>query len=134
MVRSWLVIVLALGAAACSTTRSPRQVAQDAAAAMGGIDNLRAVRTLSFKGGTGIRFRIGQMPRPTDAERPADLTEVVEIADLAGGRASLDYVIREGAFMQHRREILTTRGDTGVGLELVGTRPAGVMSPSGLFS
>lgn len=132
--RSLRIIAAALWIGGCSMAPTPRQVVQDAATAMGGMENLRAVRTLSLTGGTGTRLRLGQMPRLADTERAAELTEVVEIADLANGRASLDYIIREGAFMQHRREILTKRGDKGVGLELVGTRPPGVMSPSGLFS
>jgi len=49
-------------------------------------------------------------------------------------RAALDYELQIGAFGQHRREILTKKGGSLVGLEDVMGRPLAVTSPSGLFS
>lgn len=121
-------------AAGCSTRPTTSQLAQDAAAAMGGADRLRGAQTLVMRGGSGTRFRLGQMVHATDAEQPAGLKNVVETADLATGRAALDYEIQLGDFGQHRQEVLTKKGDRTVGLENVMGRPLAVMSASGLFS
>jgi glyoxylase-like metal-dependent hydrolase (beta-lactamase superfamily II) len=135
------VIAVALataGLTACSSTPTTRQLAQDAVTAMGGTEKLRSIQTLVMKDGTGTRMRLGQTVRVGDQEMPAQLTKVVEIADLANGRASLDYELRSGDFTQHRHEILTKLGEGAggkpVGIEIVGTRPIVATAPSGLFS
>jgi len=120
--------------ASCSSAPSQRRLAQDAAAAMGGVEKLQAVTTLSMKGGTGTRLRLGQTVKASDAESPAELKNVVEIVDLAQGRASLDYELQLGSFGMHRHEILTKSGGKPVGIEIVGTRPIIATSPGGLFS
>ena len=124
--------VLALNA--CSSAPTARSLAQDAVRAMGGTEKLQSIKTLSMKGGTGTRLRMGQMVKATDEENPGQLKNVVDIVDLANGRASLDYDLQNGGFMQHRHEILTKRGDKPVGIEIVGTRPIIATSPGGLFS
>ena len=118
---------------------------------MGGKEKLRAIQVLALKGGTGTRYRLGQTKTVGEAESPTpQLTNVVETADLANGRASLDSELKNGDFSQHRHEILTRRGavpDTAalagdhpqppappVGIEIVGTRPVAATSPGGLFS
>jgi glyoxylase-like metal-dependent hydrolase (beta-lactamase superfamily II) len=133
--------LIALAAAAllftaCSAAPTPRQLAKDAVTAMGGAEKLQSIQTISMKGGTGTRLRLGQTQKVTDAEVQGQLKDVVEIADLANGRASLDYTLQIGAggFMQHRHEVLTKRGDKPVGVEYVGTRPVIATSPGGLFS
>src|SRR6185295_7187618 len=76
---------------ACSTAPpTAKQLADDAAVAMGGADRLQSVRTISMRGGVGSRFRHGQTVRVTDMESPGTLKNVVETADLPGGRAMLD--------------------------------------------
>jgi len=120
--------------AACSSIPTTRQLAADAAAAMGGIDELRAVETLTMRDGTGTRTRLGQTVHVGDEEDVAQLTQVVEIVDLAGGRASMHYMLTSGGFMQNRHEILTKRGDALVGVEIIPPRPTIATSPSGLFS
>ena len=130
------VMMLAL-AAACLTgcsPPSPRRLAQDAVAAMGGADKLRAIRTVVMKGGTGTRMRLGQTVRVGEQETTGELKDVVETLDLATGRASLDYLLSNAGFMQHRHEILTRRGDSPVGIEIVPMRPIVATSPGGLFS
>src|SRR5262249_60100719 len=79
-------------------------------------------------------LKMGQMVKATDQENPGQLKNVVDIVDLAKGRASLDYELENGGFMQHRHEILTKLGDKAVGVEIVGTRPIIATSPGGLFS
>src|SRR5207247_2101028 len=45
---------------ACSTAPTPRRLAQDAVTAMGGVEKLQSIQTLTMKGGTGTRLRLGQ--------------------------------------------------------------------------
>ncbi len=123
----------AVSAAACSATPTSRSVVADAIAAMGG-DKLKAIQTITMTAGTGTRARLQQTRHVSDAEEPGTLKNVVEVVDLAGGRASIDYEVNEGGFAQHRHEVLTTRGGKPVGIEYVGERPVIATSPGGLFS
>jgi glyoxylase-like metal-dependent hydrolase (beta-lactamase superfamily II) len=128
------ILLAAFAFNACSNAPTPRKLAQDAVAAMGGVEKLQSIKTLSMKGGTGTRTRLGQMVKATDQETPGQLNNVVETVDLTNGRASLDYELQVGGFMQHRHEILTKLGGKPVGIEIVGTRPIIATSPGGLFS
>ena len=121
-----------LAASGCSSAPTGKSIVQDAIAAMGG-DKVKAVQTITMKGGTGTRLRLQQTRHAADAEEPGTLKNVVEVVDLAGGRASIDYEINEGGFMQHRHEVLTTRGGKAVGIEYVDARPVIATSPDGLF-
>jgi glyoxylase-like metal-dependent hydrolase (beta-lactamase superfamily II) len=132
--RLTVLAVLVVGLPACSTTPTPRSLAQDAVAAMGGTDKLKAIQTIVMKGGTGTRLRLGQTVRVGAPETAGALNDVVEILDLAGGRASLDYELSNGGFMQHRHEILTKKNGKPVGIEIVPMRPIVATSPGGLFS
>ena len=133
--RNRLILILcAVLGSACASTPTARKLAQDAVTAMGGTEKLQSIKSVTMKGGTGTRTRLGQMVKATDPENPGQLMEVVETVDIAGGRASLDYTLQNGGFMQHRHEILTRRGDKPVGIEIVGTRPIIATSPGGLFS
>src|SRR5215468_4862188 len=129
-----VVLFAALALTACSSTPTARKLAQDSVTAMGGAEKLNSIKTLTMKDGTGTRLRLGQMAKATDQENPGQLKNVVEIVDMTGGRASIDYELQEGGFMQHRHEILTKLGDKPVGIEIVGTRPIIATSPGGLFS
>jgi glyoxylase-like metal-dependent hydrolase (beta-lactamase superfamily II) len=130
----WVVAGLALLASACSSAPTARSLAQDAVTAMGGSEQLQGVQTLVMSGGNGTRNRLGQSVRVSDPDGIAQLSNVIETFDLAGGRAALDYKIENAGFMQHRQEVLTKKDDKLVGLENVAGRPLAVMSPSGLFS
>src|SRR5436190_3972543 len=92
------IIVAVFALSACSSTPTARKLAQDAVTAMGGMEKLQGVKTLSMKGGTGTRLRLGQMVKATDQENPGQLQDVVEVVDLANGRASLDYALQNGGF------------------------------------
>jgi hypothetical protein len=131
-----LAVILSFGLAlaGCSSTQGGRTLTQNAVTAMGGMEKLQSIKTLSMRGGTGTRTRLGQMVKATDAEEPGQLKNVVETVDFVNGRASLDYELQLGDFGQHRHEILTKRGDKLVGIEIVGTRPIIATSPAGLFS
>lgn len=133
--RLLLLTGIALWGAGCSSASDTRDTAQQAIEAMGGEDQLRGVRTLVMRGGEGTRHRLGQSIRAGEADAPGTLREVVETADLAGGRAALDYRIElASGFGQHRQEVLTRVDGRLVGIERVAGRPVAVMSPSGLFS
>ena len=133
-IRIGLSVVALLLTSACSSTPTVRGLAEQAAAAMGGVDKVRGVQTLAFTGGQGSRYRLGQTVHATDAETPATLTKVKETVDLAGGRAALDYQLQLGDFGQNRQEVITKRNDRPVGLENVAGRPLAIMSPAALFS
>ncbi len=132
--RSTVLLAAALWLNACSTPPTPRSVAQEAATAMGGAEKLQAINTLSMRGGTGTRTRVGQPVKATDMDVTAQLKNVNETVDLAGGRASLDYELAIGEFGQHRHEILTKKDGKFVGIENVAPRPIIATSPGGLFS
>ena len=121
--RSVLLLLSLLCLSACSAPPTTRKLAQDAVAAMGGVERLQSVKMLTMKGGTGTRMRLGQMVKATDEETPGQLKDVVDIVDLANGRASLDYALQIGDFMQHRHEILTKKSEKLIGIDIVGTRP-----------
>ena len=89
--RYLVVVFAAFTLTACSSTPTARKLAQDSVAAMGGKEKLEGIKTLSMKGGTGTRLRLGQMVNAADQESPGTIKNVVDIVDLAGGRASLDY-------------------------------------------
>jgi glyoxylase-like metal-dependent hydrolase (beta-lactamase superfamily II) len=132
---AWIAGVAIVGSTACSTAPpTAKQLADEAVMAMGGADRLQAVRTISMRGGVGSRYRHGQTVHVTDMESPGMLKNVVETADLPGGRAMLDYELQIDAFGQHRKEIVTTKNGRPVGLEDVAGRPLAIVSPSGLFS
>jgi glyoxylase-like metal-dependent hydrolase (beta-lactamase superfamily II) len=123
-----------VGMLSCSARPTTQSLAKEAAAAMGGLDRLRGVQTLVMKGGTGTRWRLGQMAHATDTEMPGALANVVETIGFTNSRAALDYEITMGDFAQHRQEVLTRKNGKAVGLENVAGRPLAVVSPSGLFS
>jgi len=125
--------MFAIASAACSSTPTGKSVVSDAITAMGG-DKVKTVRIVSMKGGSGTRTRLQEQVHVTDPEEPGELTNVNEIVDLGGNRASLEYQIKEGGFGQHRHEVLTTRGGKLVGIEYVDMRPVIATSPGGLFS
>ena len=128
------IIVVVSVLTACSSAPTARTLAQDAVAAMGGKEKLQNIKTLSMKGGTGTRLKTGQTVKATDQENPGQLKNVNDTVDLANGRASLDYELQIGDFMQHRHEILTKLNGKAIGIEIVGTRPIIATSPGGLFS
>jgi glyoxylase-like metal-dependent hydrolase (beta-lactamase superfamily II) len=125
--------VSALSSIACSSTPTGKSIVSDAIAAMGG-DKLKTAQVISMKGGSGTRGRLQEQRRVTDPDEPGTLADVIEIVDLAGNRASLDYQFKEGGFGQHRHEVLTARGGKPVGIEYVDMRPVVATSPGGLFS
>jgi glyoxylase-like metal-dependent hydrolase (beta-lactamase superfamily II) len=131
---SCLLAVASFLSASCASEQSARALAESALEAMGD-DAVRDLQHYVMEGGTGSRARLGQDVRAGQPDPPAELAEVRETIDLANQRAVLDYrVTAADGFMQHRQEILTKKGDRGVGLENVAGRPLAVMSPSGLFS
>jgi len=124
------IVVAATGCAAPTA----RSLADEALTAMGGADKVKAIKTLTMKDGAGTREQLLEPRHVGEAEPPAKLSQVTEIVDLAGGRASLHYVIDNAGFMQDRHEVMTARGGKLVGLDFVGMRPVVATSVDGLFS
>jgi len=124
---------IAVGAAACSAPTA-RSLSDEAMAAMGGADKVKAIKTITMKDGAGTREQLLEPRHVGEAEPPATLSKVTEIVDLASGRASLHYIIDNAGFMQDRHEVMTTRGGKLVGLDFVGMRPVVATSVDGLFS
>ncbi len=63
-------VVVAVGLTACSSAPTPRALARDAVAAMGGPAKLQSIQTITMKGGSGTRTRLQQTVRVGDAEVP----------------------------------------------------------------
>jgi hypothetical protein len=55
-----VIMVAACALSSCSSGPTALGLAQDALEAMGGAEKLRSIKTLSMKGGTGTRLRLGQ--------------------------------------------------------------------------
>ena len=135
-IRTMAITMTALWLVGCSGV-AQRQIAQDAVTAMGGADKLMAIQTLTMSGGTGTRTKVGQAMTATGMDQTAQLTNNVEILDLANGRVAYDYDLKVGDFSQHRHEVLTKYGEGDAG------KPIGIESiegvtfattPAGLFS
>src|SRR4029450_6556022 len=105
-IRTIAISMTALWLVGCSGT-AQRQLAQDAVTAMGGADKLMAIQTLTMSGGTGTRTKVGQAMTATGPDQVAQMSNDIEVLDLANGRAAYDYDLKVGDFMQHRHEVLT---------------------------
>src|ERR1051325_456371 len=99
-----LVGMLAVFSAGCSSPNT-KSLAGEALAALGGADKVKAIKTMRVKDGTGTREQLVEPRHVGDTEPPAKLSKVTEIVDLAGGRASLHYVIDNDGFVQDRHEV-----------------------------
>lgn len=133
--RSLTATLLACALSGCSAAPDTPELARKALTAMGGAERIRDVRSVVMRGGSGTRWRLGQIATPGGADPQAKLANVTETLDVARGRAALEYDITSASgFSQHRQEVLTKVGDRPIGLENVTPRPLAVVSPSGLFS
>jgi glyoxylase-like metal-dependent hydrolase (beta-lactamase superfamily II) len=124
---------IAVAAAGCAAPTA-KSLADEALAAMGGADKVKAIKTITMRDGAGTREQLLEPRHVGEAEPPAKLSQVTEIVDVAGGRASMHYVIDNAGFMQDRHEVMTKRGGKLVGLDFVGMRPVVATSADGLFS
>src|SRR5438552_3230872 len=91
--------VIALCLVGCSSNPAQRQLAINAATAMGGTDKLMGIHTLTMSGGTGTRTKVGQAMTATGPDQIGQLSNDVETLDLANGRAAFDYDLAIGTFM-----------------------------------
>src|SRR5262252_3617986 len=123
----------AVSAAACSTPTA-QSLSDEALAAMGGADKVKAIRTITMKDGAGTREQLLEPRHVGEDEPPAKLSKVTEIVDLSDGRPSMHYVIDNAGFMQDRHEVMTKRSGKLVGLDYVGMRPVVATTVDGLFS
>ena len=86
--RTLLIGVAVAELASCSANTSPRQLVQDAATAMGGVDKLKSIQTISMTGGSGTRTKVGQAMTATGPDQIGQLSNDSEILDLANKRAA----------------------------------------------
>jgi hypothetical protein len=91
MTRLLALLVSAATVAACSQTPPERQVIDDAAAALGGADRIRAVRTIVMEGG-GTNGAMGGSVTPDDPPNTFTVTDYRRTLDLQNGRMRLQQV------------------------------------------
>lgn len=85
------VIVAATLAAACAPAAPGRQLVEEAAAALGGADRIRSVRTLVMEGG-GMNGAMGGSVTPDDPPNTFKVTGYRRVLDLQNGRMRLQQV------------------------------------------
>ena len=92
-----LILIVAALAWACAATPPEQQAVNDAAAALGGADRLKALKSLSIEG-AGTAPQIGQNTMP-DGEQPVwRVSDYARAIDLANGRTRVRQV-REAQFL-----------------------------------
>src|SRR5687767_12916528 len=88
------LVLLALAAgltAACAQTSPERQLIDEAAAALGGADRVRAVRTIVMEGG-GVHGAMGGSVTPDTPPNTFKVTDYRRTLDLPNGRMRLQMV------------------------------------------
>ena len=92
-----LVLIVAGLVSACAATPPEQQVVNDAAAALGGTDRLKALKSLSIEG-TGTAPQVGQNTMPEGEQPVWRVNEYARAIDLANGRTRVRQV-REAQFL-----------------------------------
>ncbi|MBI4885640.1 MAG: MBL fold metallo-hydrolase [Acidobacteria bacterium] len=87
--RGCLALVAAALLAACSRPTPEQQIVNDAAAAIGGADRIRAVKTLVIEG-EGTQYNLGQDVTPSAHGQTFTVTDAREAIDVAGGRMRIE--------------------------------------------
>jgi glyoxylase-like metal-dependent hydrolase (beta-lactamase superfamily II) len=85
--------VASITLAACSQATPEQQIVNDAAAALGGADRIRAVKTLVFEG-DGTQYNLGQDVTPSAHEQTFVVTTARQAIDVAGGRMRIELTRR----------------------------------------
>lgn len=101
----------------------------------GGEAALESVETL-IKRGEGTRGHFGQIPATGGSDPQGQLTDLVEVIDLANGQAAFDNSVRigEDGFAQERHEVLMNYMGEKIGWGTTNGRPNHVTTVNGLFS
>jgi len=97
MSRIYAVFVVGVFIGACASTPPERKVIEDAAAALGGAERIRALKTLTIKG-SGSAPNAGQNRMPNDELPIWKVTEYTRSIDLANGRTRVEQR-REAQFL-----------------------------------
>jgi metallo-beta-lactamase superfamily protein len=85
MTRIYSILAVAVLVAACSATPPERKIIDDAAAALGGADKIRAIKTLTIEG-SGTAPNAGQNRMPNDELPIWKVAEYTRAIDLANNR------------------------------------------------
>src|SRR5918994_2363149 len=122
--RQFLALVAAAAVAACSQATPEQQVINDAAAAMGGADRIRAVKTLVFEG-EGTQYNLGQDVTPDASGQTFTVTNARQAIDVSGGRMRIELTRRPNfAFFQGpapQRQVNGIDGAVGYNIAPSGT-------------
>ena len=122
--RQFLVFVASAAVAACSQATPEQQLINDAAAAMGGADRIRAVKTLVFEG-EGTQYNLGQDVTPDASGQTFTVTDARQAIDVAGGRMRIELTRRPNfAFFQGpapQRQVNGIDGAVGYNIAPSGT-------------
>jgi glyoxylase-like metal-dependent hydrolase (beta-lactamase superfamily II) len=91
--KRFLAFVTSATLAACSQATPEQQIVNDAAAALGGADRIRAVKTLVFEA-EGTQYNLGQDVTPSAAGQTFAVTQARQAIDVPGGRMRIELTRR----------------------------------------
>ena len=91
--RHLLAFLAAASLSACSQATPEQQIVNDAAAALGGADRIRAVKTLVFEG-EGTQYNLGQDVTPGASGQTFTATGARQAIDVAGNRMRIEMTRR----------------------------------------
>src|SRR2546422_314480 len=120
----WLALLAAATWSACARPTPEQQVINDAAAALGGIDKIQAVKTLVIEG-EGTNGNLGQDMTPEATGQTFTVTGYKRAIDVAAGRARIQQT-RTPAFtyfqgQQPQTQVLGVDGEVGYNVAPNGT-------------
>jgi glyoxylase-like metal-dependent hydrolase (beta-lactamase superfamily II) len=85
------LVVMMMVVAACARPAPEQQVVQDAASALGGVERLLAVKTLTIEG-EGTQYNLGQDVRPDASSQTFAMAQYRRAIDVQGERARTELV------------------------------------------
>jgi hypothetical protein len=82
----YIALVAVAGLVACSQAAPEQQIVDDAAAALGGAERIRAAKTLAIEG-SGTQYNLGQDVVPGASGQTFTVTSLTRHIDVAGERS-----------------------------------------------
>ena len=109
----WVAVMALAATVACAQATPEQQLVNDAAAALGGADRLREVRTIVLEG-QGTMFNHGQDMTPGASGQTFTLNSLRRVVDLEGGRLRTEYTrVPNFAYFQGQQEVRQLQGVDG---------------------
>ena len=121
---AWLALLVTATLTGCARLTPEQQIVNDAAAALGGGDKIRAVKTLVIEG-EGTNGNLGQDMTPEATSQTFKLTGYKRAMDVAAGRARIEqtrtpnFTYFQG--QQPQKQVLGVDGDVGYNVAPNGT-------------